>query len=98
NEMMKVIDYTGDVLVLRPDVTVPITRELAKNMQQLENELRFFYVQEVFRQSFDPYDSIESTQAGVEYFCNSSPESDAEVIALACHTMKDLGFTDIKIE
>lgn len=98
NEMVKVIDYTGDVLVLRPDVTVPITRGLAKNFSQLENELRFFYVQEVFRQSFDPYESIESTQAGVEYFCESSPESDAEVIALACHTMKDLGFTDMKIE
>ena len=41
---------------------------------------------------------IESTQAGVEYFCESSPEADAEVIALACHTLKDLGFSDIKIE
>ena len=42
--------------------------------------------------------SIESTQAGVEYFCESSAEADAEVIALACHTLKDLGFNDIKIE
>ena len=29
NEMMKVIDRTGQVLVIRPDVTIPITRELS---------------------------------------------------------------------
>ena len=34
--------------------------------------------------------SVESTQAGVEYFCESSPEADAEVIALACHTLERL--------
>ncbi len=98
NEMIKVIDHTGQVLVLRPDVTIPITRELVQNFPDLSSELRYFYVQEVFRQPFDKNDSIERTQAGIEYFCDSSPEADAEVIALACHLMKDLGFNDIKIE
>jgi ATP phosphoribosyltransferase regulatory subunit len=98
NEMIKVIDHTGQVLVLRPDVTIPITKELAQNFPDLSSELRYFYVQEVFRQPFDKNDSIERTQAGIEYFCASSPEADAEVIALACHLMKDLGFNDIKIE
>lgn len=98
NEMVKVIDRTGEVLVMRPDVTIPITRELAQNFPSLASELRYFYVQEVFRQQLDSNESIESTQAGVEYFCQSSPEADAEVIALACHTMKDLGFLTIKIE
>ena len=98
NEMVKVIDRTGEVLVMRPDVTIPITRELAQNFPSLTSELRYFYVQEVFRQQIDRNESIESTQAGIEYFCQSSPEADAEVIALACHTMKDLGFLDIKIE
>ena len=98
NEMIKVIDHTGQVLVLRPDVTIPITKELVQNFPDLSSELRYFYVQEVFRQPFDKNDSIERTQAGIEYFCDSSPEADAEVIALACHLMKDLGFNDIKIE
>ncbi|MCG7335685.1 ATP phosphoribosyltransferase regulatory subunit [Sporosarcina sp. ACRSM] len=98
NEMVKVIDRTGEVLVMRPDVTIPITRELAQNFPILTSELRYFYVQEVFRQQIERNESIESTQAGIEYFCQSSPEADAEVIALACHTMKDLGFLDIKIE
>ncbi len=99
NEMIKVIDQNGQVLVLRPDVTIPITRQLAEEFSELPNELRYFYVQDVFRQAENREEGIESTQAGVEYFTEGSPEADAEVIALACHTLKDLGFADeIKIE
>ena len=97
-EMLKLIDRSGDVLVLRPDVTIPITKELADNFTKLPNELRYYYVQDVFRQSALDDEGIESTQAGVEYFCESSARADAEVIALACHTLKDLGFNDVKIE
>lgn len=97
-EMVKLIDRSGDVLVLRPDVTIPITKELADNFTKLPNELRYYYVQDVFRQSNLDDESIERTQAGVEYYCESSAEADAEVIALACHTLKDLGFNEIKIE
>jgi ATP phosphoribosyltransferase regulatory subunit len=97
-EMIKIINRTGEVSVLRPDVTVPITKQLADNYPRLPNDLRYYYVQDVFRQSSFEEGSIEGTQAGVEYFCETSPEADAEVIALACHTLKDLGFSDIKIE
>ncbi len=98
NEMIKVIDFTGEVLVLRPDVTIPITLELANTIETLSEELRFYYIQEVFRQSFERDKNIGRTQAGVEYFCETSPQADAEVIALACHVLKDLGLKDIKIE
>ncbi|QUW22863.1 ATP phosphoribosyltransferase regulatory subunit [Sporosarcina sp. Marseille-Q4063] len=97
-EMIKIIDRTGEVAVLRPDVTVPITKQLADNYPKLPNDLRYYYVQDVFRQPSFEDGSIEGTQAGVEYFCETSPEADAEVIALACHTLKDLGFSEIKIE
>lgn len=98
NEMVKKINRNGEVLVMRPDVTLPITKQLADLYTSLPHELRYYYVQDVFRQSEDDVDEVESTQAGVEYFCYSSPEKDAEVIALACHTLKDLGFQNIKIE
>lgn len=97
-EMVKTINRNGEVLVLRPDVTIPITKRLADLYTILPHELRYYYVQDVFRQSEETIDEVESTQAGVEYFCQSSPEKDAEVIALACHTLKDLGFQNIKIE
>lgn len=97
-EMVKTISENGEVLVLRPDVTIPITKELAERYSILPHELRYYYVQDVFRQSEEVEEEVESTQAGVEYYCQSSPEKDAEVIALACHTLKDLGFQNIKIE
>ena len=97
-EMVKVIDSSGDVLVLRPDVTIPITQELSHSESKLTSERRFYYIQEVFRQSFETNEKVERTQAGVEYFCESSPEADAEMIALALRTMKDLEFKEIKIE
>lgn len=97
-EMVKVIDPTGDVLVLRPDVTIPITKELSHSEIKLTSEHRFYYIEEVFRQSFDANEKIERTQAGIEYFSRSSPDADTETIFLALRMMRDLKFDDIKIE
>lgn len=98
NEMIKVIDYTGEVLVLRPDVTIPLTQQLVKLKENLPEEMRYYYVQEVFRQTFQENERIGKTQAGVEFYCKSSPAADAETIMLACHALRDVGFLDVKIE
>lgn len=98
NEMIKVIDPTGEVLVLRPDVTIPITRMAALNGKDAAMNQRLFYVLDVFRQSEEQNSGKERTQAGVELFGEDSPEMDAEIIALAVHTMKDLGFANFTIE
>ena len=98
NEMIKVIDYTGEVLVLRPDVTIPLTQQLVQLNKSLPEELRYYYVQEVFRQTFQENERIGKTQAGVEFYCKSSPAADAETIMLACHALRDVGFSDVKIE
>lgn len=98
NEMIKIVDYTGDVLVLRPDITIPITRRLAQEKDKLTQERRYFYIQDIFRQSFERGKQIENTQAGIECFGAASAEIDAEVIALACDTLSELRLSDIKIE
>lgn len=98
NEMIKTIDPTGGVLVLRPDVTIPITQEIAAKQHRLSNNMRYFYVLDVFHQSFSEKSSKERTQAGVECFGDSSKETDAEVIALAANTLTDLGELNFKIE
>lgn len=97
-EMIKTIDNTGQVLVLRPDITIPLTKKIASNHQQLTEHLRYFYVLDVFRQAVDSRDFTERTQAGVEYFGNRSPEADAEIIALAIHILKDVQIENFKIE
>jgi len=98
HEMIKTIDNTGKVLVLRPDITIPITKLIANSNQQLHEDLRYFYIQNVFRQTSEHKEYREKTQAGVEYFGNSTPEADAEIIALAIHLMKDLQIGTFKIE
>lgn len=98
HEMIKTIDNTGKVLVLRPDVTIPITQIIANSNKKIHEDLRYFYVQNVFRQTQEAKNYRESTQAGVEYFGNPSVYADAEVIALAIHLLQDLELTHFKIE
>ncbi|WP_174615663.1 ATP phosphoribosyltransferase regulatory subunit [Virgibacillus ihumii] len=97
DDMIKVVDNSGKVLVMRPDMTIPITRMAAAENKKVNNS-RLFYVQDVFRQSFEQIDRKEVTQAGVECFGESTAENDAEIIALAIQSLKDLGFDSFKLE
>src|SRR5699024_1921892 len=98
HEMIKTIDNAGEVLVLRPDITIPITKLIANSNEQLHEDLRYFYIQNVFRQTEAQKNYRENTQAGVEYFGNTSPEADAEIIALAIHLMRDMQLEHFTIE
>ena len=98
DEMIKIIDQSGKVLVLRPDVTIPITRKIAAKYPDFTGEIRYFYVTDVFRQTPGETNNKERTQAGIEYFGNTSPEADADVLALAIHALKDLNLSDFTLE
>ncbi|SFE15063.1 ATP phosphoribosyltransferase regulatory subunit [Lentibacillus persicus] len=93
--MIKTIDSSGEVLVLRPDVTIPITRRMAADE---ETDDRLFYVENIFRQLGEDSQNKEFTQAGVECFGENASDSDAEMIALAVHVLQDLKFEHFKIE
>ncbi|GGJ90489.1 ATP phosphoribosyltransferase regulatory subunit [Lentibacillus kapialis] len=95
HNMIKTIDPSGDVLVLRPDMTIPIARQMANEKTPYR---RLFYVQSVFRQLKDETSPKEFTQAGVECFGENTPENDAETIALSVHILQDLQFNQFKIE
>ena len=97
-KMIKVIDQTGNVLVLRPDMTLPMTRQIAQEFSEVSRGIKDYYIEDVVRQSEIEQTPLGRTQAGVEYYGNPSEEADAEVIALAIHILKDLGFKDIKVE
>lgn len=98
DEMIKVIDQSGKVLVMRPDVTIPITRKIAAKYPYFTGEIRYFYVTDVFRQTPGETNNKERTQAGIEYFGNTSPEADADVLALAIHALKDLNLNNFTLE
>lgn len=96
-EMIKVIAPAGNVLVLRPDVTIPITRRAAVEDMESYTDKRFCYTSNVFR-NIDYHQVLtEQTQAGIENFEPESTELDAEVLALAIHTLQELGFSHFKL-
>ncbi|MEN2768776.1 ATP phosphoribosyltransferase regulatory subunit [Ornithinibacillus xuwenensis] len=98
DEMIKVISPDGKVLVLRPDVTIPITQQVATQLNTSKETTRYGYVLDIFRSSFRQTQGFVRTQAGVELFGNGRPEADSEVIALAIHCLVDLKLTNFKLE
>lgn len=98
DEMFKLIDSSGKILVLRPDATVPIAR-IAANYKKYEEHLKLCYVTNIFRIiSGENGQKREFTQAGVEYLGSGSKEADAEVIALGIETLIKCGISDFKVD
>lgn len=99
SETLKITNYNGELLVLRPDVTLPLTYRYA-DLYTIEQEpyKRYYYNQPVYRQSFSDNEAIEKLQVGIECFEESSTFVDAEVIALAAHTLQDLGIESFTFE
>lgn len=99
DEMFKFIDGSGRILVLRPDMTIPIARMAAMNFRNCAEQSRFSYVSNVFRSSCDRgYSKKEFTQAGIEHFGSSKPDSDAEAIAVSIKSLINCGIKDIRID
>ncbi|WP_430788792.1 ATP phosphoribosyltransferase regulatory subunit [Virgibacillus flavescens] len=98
DSMVKVIDPSGKILVMRPDVTIPITKmQVSEAPITLENQ-RLFYTENVFRLSEGELGKKEWTQAGIENFAPSSVETDAEVIALAVRVLRSMKLGSIQVQ
>lgn len=97
-DMIKVIDSTGKVLVLRPDATIPLARMMAQYTEDKLKTSRYFYMMDVFRQTESKTNNYNHMQAGIECFGNASPGIDAEVLALSKHVFQDIGFPDFTLE
>jgi len=96
--MLKFIDPAGDILVLRPDCTIPISKMVA-NAESEPYHLRLSYVSNVFRgNSLHESSATEFTQGGIEYFGDDSPDGDAEVISMAIKSLLVSGFEEFQID
>ncbi len=97
--MFKFFDQQGRILVLRPDITVPVARITATKYREAEYPLRFSYVGNVFR--YDDYGGgkqNEFTQAGIEVLGVNTPQSDAEVIAVAIEALRATGLESFQVD
>ena len=88
----RVFDDHGEVLALRPDMTVPIARVAATRYGSAEPPLRFCYVAHAYR-AVRPHrgQMREFLQAGIELFGAPGPAGTAEALAVLCAGLDAVG-------
>jgi ATP phosphoribosyltransferase regulatory subunit len=97
--MVKFFDKKGRILVLRPDITVPVARITATKNRDIKLPIKYAYIGNVFRfNEVGGGRQNEFTQAGVEIIGDASAERDAEVIAVAIKMLKSAGLDNFQID
>ena len=98
-DMYKFFDDKGRILVLRPDMTIPIARVVATKFKEINPPIRLGYTSNVFR----VHESLggkknEYTDCGVELIGLNGIDSDVEILITALESLKVLKETGYKIE
>lgn len=91
-ELCKLTDHRGRLLVVRPDSTMPIARVVATRLRDAALPLRLYYTQPVY--NFAPSlkgRSAEIHQTGIELIGSSSRMADVEVISAALSVLSGVG-------
>jgi len=98
-KMYKLFDNAGRILVLRPDMTMPIARIAATKLRDSAYPLRICYSGNIFRINEDWNGKVsEMTQSGVEIIGSESPKADAEVIITAISSLLAIGVKKFELE
>ena len=94
----RMFDEHGDVLVLRPDMTIPIARLVATRYAHAQPPLRFCYFAHAYR-GVRPQrgQSRELLQGGVELIGSGAPEGTAEILALLCAALDAAGLETYRV-
>ena len=94
----KFFDATGELVTMRPDVTLQVARMCATRLDGVDGPLRFRYMQRVFRESEGQLraDMRERTQIGIECI-GEGIEPDAEVIGLFAQALEVAGVADFRL-
>lgn len=97
--MMKMIDRSSRILVLRPDCTTPIARVAATKLAGGAFPQRLYYNETIFRSSA-AHKGAESeiAQCGIELIGAPGLRGDLEVLAMAVDTLEACGLADFHIE
>lgn len=99
DDLFKLISSKGKVLTLKPDATLPIARIAAINHHDPDEIIKLCYQTNIYKDfSSTEISKKETTQAGIEYFGNSDPSCDGEIITLAITALKLFGIKNIHID
>ncbi len=97
--MLKSIDRSGKILVMRPDSTTPIARMTAARQGSVPLPKRLYYSQTVFRSdAANEGGRSEIAQCGVELIGAAGQKADVETIALAADALRVCGLRNFHIE
>lgn len=97
-DAFRLFDSEGRVLVLRPDITIPIARLVATRMADHPGPVRVSYVARVFRPPAPGRPrASEQRQAGVELVGEGGPGGDAETIALLVQSLRATGLAGLRV-
>jgi ATP phosphoribosyltransferase regulatory subunit len=90
----RLFDESGNVLVLRSDMTIPIARVVATRYADVEPPLRLCYVSRSYR-AVRPQrgEAREQLQAGIELFGGDT----AEALVILCRALDATGLRDYRI-
>ncbi len=88
-EMYKTTDNKGRLVVVRPDLTLPVVRLAATRLKNYQTPIRLYYNQPVYRNRPDLSGrSDESFQAGIELLGAGGISADLEVLCTAVEALK----------
>ena len=95
----KFFDAKGDLVTMRPDVTLQVARMCATRLGNQPGPFRFRYMQRVFREAEGRQRANvrERTQIGIECIGEEGPAADAEVVSLFAQALDLAGVRDYKL-
>lgn len=98
-DMFKMTDNDGNLLVLRPDITLPISRIVATKLDNTYAN-KLCYVGNIFKnEDQKSYTQLrQQLQAGAEYIGESNLQVDADMLSLAINSLLEVGIKDFVIE
>jgi len=94
----RLFDEQGQVLVLRPDMTIPIARLIATRFAHAPPPFRLSYLAHAYR-GVRPQrgQSRELLQAGVELVGAAAPEGTAEILTVLCRALDAAGLRTYRV-
>lgn len=98
-KMYKLFDNQGRILVLKPDMTIPIARIVATKLKEAPHPLKLCYTSNIYRVNESLYGkNNEITQSGIEIIGVKSLKADVEAIITGIKSLLNCGLKDFKIE
>ena len=96
--LCKFIDMNGNILALRPDMTVSAARLAALNLLPSSEPLKLCYSGNVYRVDRQQSKIFELMQIGGEIFGDESFLSDVESMVNPCEALKRAGLNNFKLD